>query len=129
MAASQSELKIPLINLPTLGTDVYSRHQGQAQARVHIRSDTLIVEAHCDSLEEVINMYEAQLNVNSNSLVEMTKELDKLTFWQRVWISIGKISSIIISLGLAYLIAKQFLSGWFLKSFQLIIQRIFKYKI
>lgn len=74
--ASLATLAIPLDSLRRLpGGATYANRQGRATATVGMRGDTVVVTAHCDSLQAVVAALREELD--SVQRLEAAKTVDK----------------------------------------------------
>lgn len=94
---SVAELKVPSTKLSALPVGAgYSIKSGQATVKVTKgEGDSLIITGTCDSLaRQVMTLTEELMHVRTelSEIKEQPPPVPALTWWQQLWIKIGKLS-------------------------------------
>lgn len=76
--ATRAQLSIPAASLKSLPAGAaYIKKSGQATAEIRYLHDTLFVTASCDSLQNLVYMYESALAKHSEQTKAVYKQTDK----------------------------------------------------
>jgi hypothetical protein len=95
--SSQARLQVPIAEIQKLPDGaVFAAKSGQAQAKVRIRNDTIIIIATCDSLQREVEYYEAALSTALSSIKRLEAEKT-----ERMSLKTGIIAILIVAILIA----------------------------